>query len=229
MAGKLRYGQFCPVALAAEVVGERWTPLVLRELLSGSRRFNDLRRGVPKMSPSLLSRRLRQLARAGVVERRVAGRTVEYHLTAAGEELRPIVEGLGAWGKRWVGGGLDRENLDATLLMWDVRRNVRRDRLPGRRVVVAFRFPDAPPAHRRFWLVLSPEEVDLCLRDPGHEVDLVATTGLATFTALWLGDLDWTAALATGRVALDGPAALRRALPDWLGASGFSIVSRAAG
>ena len=226
MAERLHYGQFCPVAQAAEVVGERWTPLVLRELLDGSRRFNEIRRGVPKMSPSLLSRRLRELVRAGVVDRRAAGRSVEYHLTPAGEELRPVIEGLGAWGKRWTTSDLARRDLDAGLLMWDVRRHVLRDRLPRERAVVAFRFPDAPPPHRRFWLVVAPDEVDLCLRDPGHEVDLWLTRDVATFTAIWLGDLPLAEALAAGRLAVEGAADLARTLPDWLGASSLATIPR---
>jgi DNA-binding HxlR family transcriptional regulator len=226
MAERLHYGQFCPVAQAAEVVGERWTPLVLRELLDGSRRFNEIRRGVPKMSPSLLSLRLRQLVRAGVVDRRTAGRHVEYHLTPAGEELRAIIEGLGAWGKRWTTSDLARRDLDAGLLMWDVRRHVHPDRLPRRRAVVAFHFPDAPPIHRRFWLVVDGDEVDLCLRDPGHEVDLWLTADVEELTAIWLGDLPLAEALAAGRLRVDGADDLARTLGDWLGSSAVARIPR---
>src|SRR5687767_10932777 len=161
------YGQFCPVAIAAETVTERWTPLVLRELLCGSTRFNDLRRGVPLMSPSLLSSRLRMLQRVGIVERREGENgTVHYHLTPAGEELRPLIEALGAWGQRWARGDVRPEHLDASLLMWDVHRNVEQERLPDQRVVVHFRLRGSNDGKSRFWLVLGAGEADLCLRDP---------------------------------------------------------------
>ncbi len=137
------YHQFCPVAKAMELLDERWTLLVVRELVSGTEHFNDLRRGLPRMSPALLSRRLQQLVRAGVVERRVAGNEVRYVLTPAGRELRPVVEALGAWGIRWIG-ELGDEDLDPKLLLWDMHRHIDRDAVPPGRTVVSFRFPDAP-------------------------------------------------------------------------------------
>ena len=152
------YGQFCTVARGAEVFGERWTPLVVRELLCGSTRFNDIRRGVPRMSASLLAQRLRKLEEIGVVKRVVGavGGPAEYHLTGAGEELRPIVMALGEWGARWIGSRLKRGLLDAGFLMWDIRRFVHLDEFPRERSVhIHFRFTDAHAGERRWWLVVE--------------------------------------------------------------------------
>lgn len=222
------YGQFCPVAQAAEVLAERWTPLVIRELLSGSHRFNDIRRGVPLMSPALLSHRLKQLERAGVVTRRrgADGRYWEYRPTPAGEELRPVVELLGVWGQRWVR-ATDRErNLDVALLMWDMRRRIRTDRLPDRRVVVQFDFTDAPRDKGHWWLVLEPDEVDLCLIYPGFDVDIRVATDVETLTRIWAGDLLFGAAQRSGALSIEGPARLRQAFPGWLELSVFAGVER---
>lgn len=160
-----RYGQFCPVAKALELLDERWTLLVVRELLMGSRHFNELRRGVPRMSPALLSKRLRTLVRAGVVERHEDGNRVVYELTPAGEELLPIVESLGEWGVRWVP-KLGDADLDPHLLLWDVHRHVDPAAVPDRRVVVRFTFPERPPGARDWWMVLSGGGADVCDDDP---------------------------------------------------------------
>ena len=162
------YGQFCPIAKAAQILAERWTPLVLRELICGSTRFNDLRRGVPLMSSSLLSQRLKFLEREGVIERwpAAAGHGFEYHLTAAGRELEPMIMLMGEWGARWVRSQLAPEDLDVTLLMWDMRRKVRPEQFPARRVVVAFEFSDVPQSKRRWWLVSEGKKADLCVTDP---------------------------------------------------------------
>lgn len=220
------YGQFCPVAKAAEIVAERWTPLVLRELLSGSHRFNDIRRGVPLMSRSLLSKRLSTLVRAGLVERRkVAGRdTKEYFLTPAGEELRPIIDGLGAWGQRWVTHELAEEDLDPSLLMWDMRRMVKTDDLGEQRIVLRFDFTDTQGPRRRWWLLADHDDAEICLTDPGFEVDLHVTTTLRAFTRYWLGQRSWREMLASEELTLDGPAWLVRSLPGWLGQSSLADV-----
>lgn len=212
------YGQFCPVAMAAEVVAERWTPLVLRELMFGSRRFNDLKRGVPRMSPTLLSQRLKELEAAGVVRREGDGR--DYSLTEAGEQLRPLIVGLGIWGQRWLQHAVPEDNLDVNLLMWDLRRNVRTEALPPeRRTVVEFVFSSEPPPRRCRWLVVDRSEVDLCLKRPGFEVDLWVRTDVRTLTMVWLGRLGVKAALRSGALALDGDAGLRTAFPRWIGLS----------
>lgn len=223
------YGQFCPVAKGAEIFAERWTPLVLRELLCGSHRFNELRKGLPRMSPSLLTKRLRELEREGVVERCGAEESPEYHLTRAGEELRSVVEALGAWGKRWTRSELEREDLDPGLLLWDMRRRVERDRLPGRRVVIRFEFPARPSEERLWWMVFDRPQVDLCLTDPGYDSDLRIRAELDALTGVWLGDLDFAGCLKAGSVVLEGPAELRRRFPEWLGLSLFAEVERQQG
>lgn len=149
------YGQFCPVARGAEVFGERWTPLVVRELMCGSTRFNDIRRGVPRISTTLLVQRLRKLEEIGVVARVGAAGSSEYRLTPAGEELRPLVLALGHWGARWIGSRLKRDQLDVGFLMWDIRRFAHRELFPQeRRTVVQFRFNDARQGERIWWLVV---------------------------------------------------------------------------
>lgn len=223
------YGQFCPVALASQVLTRRWTPLVIRELLCGSTRFNDLRRGVPRMSPSLLSTRLDELQAAGIVERRTDGDDhPTYHLTHAGEELRPIVEAMGRWGRRWISGDLTDEELDADLLMWDLRRRLDASKAPAGRTVVRFRFPDQREERRDYWVVVESGEVDLCWQDPGHEVDLVVEADLATMTGVWVGDYEFGDVLRRREVELRGPTSLRRSFPDWLGLSMFAGVEKPA-
>ena len=212
------YGQFCPIAQAAEVLTERWTPLVIRELaLTGSRRFNDIQRGVPLMSSSLLSKRLRQLERVGIIERRqrMDGRGSEYHLTQAGVELGPVVAQLGVWSERWLRRPIFEETPDTGLLMWWVRGTVRADLLPGGRTVIHFRFSGAPEKLRNFWLVLP--EADLCLSDPGFGVDVTVSSDAKTLTSVWMGDLDIGNALRRNVVELDGQRQLVRSFPKWFG------------
>lgn len=219
------YGQFCPVAKAMELLDERWTLLVVRELLMGSRHFNALRRGVPRMSPALLSARLRSLTRAGVVQRQEEGGRVTYTLTPAGEELRPIVEALGSWGTRWIP-QLGDADLDPHLLMWDVHRNIDHEEVPSGRTVVRFVFPDVPGPTRQWWVVISDGDVDLCDSDPGHPVAVTVEADLRTFTLVWRGDLSWSGALRSGRMELLGPVPVRRAVPRWFALSTFAGVPR---
>jgi DNA-binding HxlR family transcriptional regulator len=221
------YHQFCPVAKAMELLDERWTLLVVRELVSGSQRFNDLRRGLPRMSPTLLSRRLQQLVRAGVVERQVEGNDVRYILTQAGQELRPVVEALGAWGIRWIG-ELGEEDLDPKLLLWDMHRNIDQGAMPDGRTVIQFRFPDAPADTRDWWLVVTREEADVCDVDPGYEVAVTVTARLRSMVEVWRGDLSWSNALRAGALEVRGPEVLRRAVPRWFTLSGFASVPRPA-
>ncbi len=223
------YGQFCTVARGAEVFGERWTPLVVRELLCGSTRFNDIRRGVPRMSPTLLAQRLRKLEAIGVVERRQTGTTFEYRLTAAGEELRPIVLALGHWGARWIGSRLRREQLDAGFLMWDLRRFAQIDAFPpDRRVVIHFRFSGARAGERLWWLVVEHGSADLCRDDPGHELTLIVDASVLALTDVWTGDRDPKEVLATREVRVSGAARDVGALWTWLGRSAFAPTRIAA-
>ncbi|HZD65678.1 MAG TPA: helix-turn-helix domain-containing protein, partial [Acidimicrobiales bacterium] len=206
------YGQFCPVAKAMELLDERWTLLVVRELLMGSRHFNDVRRGVPRMSPALLSKRLHRLAQAGVVERRHHGGRVVYLLTEAGEELRPVVEALGRWGARWIP-ELGDADLDPHLLMWDLRRSLDLDAMPDGRTVVRFQFLEVPrEAARWWWLVVDQEGTDVCDTDPGHPVTVTVVTPLRTLVDLWRGEASWAEATARG-LHIEGPEWARRALP----------------
>lgn len=225
----LGYGQFCTVARGAEVFGERWTPLVVRELLCGSTRFNDIRRGVPRMSATLLAQRLRKLEAVGVVEHVRSGKDSEYHLTAAGEELRPIVMALGHWGSRWIGSRLRREQLDAGFLMWDIRRFAHRELFPaGRRIVIQFRFPDARSGERSWWLVVDNGEIDLCRDDPGHEVTLIIESSVRALTEVWTGDLTVQQALNSHAVRILGRPRDARSFWRWLGASAFAPTRHAA-
>jgi DNA-binding HxlR family transcriptional regulator len=219
------YRQFCPVAKAMELLDERWTLLLVRELVIGSERFNDLRRGLPRMSPALLSKRLQLLVRAGVVERVVEGQDVRYRLTEAGHELRPVVEALGRWGTRWIG-ELGEQDLDPHLLMWDMHRGVDEEAVPDGRTVVQFRFTDVPRQAARWWLVITPGDTDVCDEDPGHEVDVTVSTTLSALTRVWRGDVPWTAAQKQGELAVAGPTALRRDLPTWFRLSTFAGVPR---
>jgi DNA-binding HxlR family transcriptional regulator len=222
------YGQFCPVAKAMEVLDERWTLLVVRELLAGSTHFNELRRGVPRMSPALLSKRLRTLERAGVVERQVDGPRVRYTLTESGRELLGVVQALGAWGVRWVH-QLGEEDLDPHLLLWDVRRTVPVEEWPRARTVLTFRFADVPAPVGRWWLVVSDGEADVCDYDPGYAVSATVDTTLRAMTRLWRGDLTWDQALRSGAVEITGPASVRGAVPRWIGRSTLSEVPRPRG
>lgn len=219
------YGQFCPVAKAMELLDERWTLLVVRELMLGSRHFNALRRGVPRMSPALLSKRLHTLVKAGVVERRMEGNRVTYRLTEAGRELEPIVEAVGRWGVRWVP-ELGDEDLDPHLLLWDIHRNVDTEAVPDGRTVIAFVFPEVEPALRRWWIVISGEGVDVCDVDPGDPPRVVVESSLRTLTRLWRGDVDWPAVLRSGELVLHGEPQARRALPRWLPGTGMAATPR---
>lgn len=219
------YGQFCPVAKAMEVLDERWTLLVVRELLSGSTRFNELRRGNPKMSPALLSKRLHTLERAGVVRREVQDGRSSYHLTQSGEELRPVVNGLGAWGLRWIS-ELGDPDLDPHLLFWDLRRTIPVESWPRGRTVLAFVLDDVPSSTARWWLVVAGEEVDVCDFDPGHEVTVTVHTSLRTLVEVWRGDRSWNQALGSGAVLLTGPSEATRRVPDWVGQARLAPVPR---
>ena len=208
------YSQFCPVAKAAEVLCQRWTPLIVRELLLGSCRFGEIQRGVPVMSPTLLSQRLRELIRAGVVTRTAGG---GYELTGAGRELFGIILAMGEWGQRWARSDYRGEELDAGLLLWDMRRYLRPGGLGTARQVIEFDFPAQPAKRRHYWLVSGPSGVDVCLVDPGFQVDVVIRADLQALTKIWMGDSTYAAELADGRIEFLGPPRLIRRIPDWLG------------
>jgi len=215
------YGQFCPVSRGADVFAERWTPLIIRELLNGSHRFSELQLGLPRISRNLLALRLDTLVRSGVIVRRPLerGRGFSYHLTEAGEELRPVVEALGAWGYRWAGTDLPQRALDPVLLMWFIRRRIRTEALPRGRIVVRFDF--RRPA-RSFWLRFDRPTVDLCFTDEGFEVELVVEADLAALTAVWLGRERLIDAVARGQLRLEGDGDVVRSFGGWFGLSPFA-------
>jgi len=224
MAG---YGQFCPVSKAMELLDERWTLLIVRELLLGSRHFNDVRRGVPKMSPALLSKRLKSLAKAGVVERsEVDGRTC-YSLTQSGQELSEVVDALAKWGVRWVP-ELGEVDLDPHLLMWDIHRKIPIEAWPRSRTTLAFQLKGVAPKASRWWLVVADGDVDVCDFDPGYDVVGTVETSLRTLTEIWRGDVGWARAMLDGSVSVSGSSDVRRAVPSWLGQSPAAAIPRPA-
>jgi len=213
------YGQFCPVAMAAELLATRWTLVVLGEMLSGSTRFNEIRHGVPRMSSALLSKRLRELEQAGVLVRSGG----EYILTPSGRDLAPVIRGLGRWALRWVDADCSLANLDGRLLMWNMRRNLRPHPMPGRRVVVEFRYPELSEAEQHYWLIVTPgAPVDLCSLDPGYDIDLLVTADLRAMTSAWMGMSDFAAELRAKRIELDGDPALSASFTRWIGRSGLA-------
>ena len=220
------YGQFCPVAMAAEILCTRWTVIVLRELIAGSTRFNDLRRGVPRMSPALLSQRLKQLEQAGVISRtRVRGEPslFEYQLTQSGRDLQPLIEGIGVWGQRWVETKATLRNVDPQLLMWDMRRNLNLSPMPARRQTIQFIYPEVARPHGTWWLLVAPRsEVDLCSIDPGYEVDLCVFSDLKTMTSIWMGLETVSKAVRNRRLRFSGDEKLAATMQRWLGLSPFA-------
>ena len=221
------YGQFCPVALGAEIFAERWTPLIVRELLAGGRRFSDIHRGIPRISRNLLVQRLESLRRSGIIDRREAAnhRGHEYLLTDAGRELRAVVDALGTWGYKWATKELSDAHLDPDFLMWSLRRMVRIDALPEERVVLLFRFRRHRTQH--FWLVLHRPQVVLCLFDPGFDVDVSVDADAEALARVCLGHTGLLQAVKAGEIELHGPSHHRRALCDWLGVTRFAHASKA--
>ncbi len=227
---KSGYGQFCPVSVASEVLAEKWNLLILRELLCGSHRFNDLHRGVPLMSGSLLSQRLRSLESWGLIDRvpDEGQRGNSYYLTDAGKALRPIVEGIGVWGLKYMRNTFAEENLDPSLLMWDMKRWIRPEHFPTERAVIMINLLDVQKRNRTYWFVKDSREslLDLCTEDPGFDVDLTISTDVETLARVWMGDLPLDTALRSRRVEFDGSAALRMSVYDWIGLSPFASMSR---
>lgn len=215
------YRQFCPVAKASEIFATRWTPLLLRELMHGGCTFNDILRGVPLMPRALLAERLRQLGHEGIIEKRVesARGTAEYWLTPAGDAFRGVIDGLGRWGALYARDRIEPDDLDPGLFLWMLRRRVRLGELPGRRVVLQFEFSGVTGSKtklRRMWLVLEPPEVDVCMKDPGHTVDLTIRGDIAVFVAIFLGHVKWADKGGTA-IQVEGEKAAAKQLPIWLG------------
>jgi len=211
-----KYGQYCPIAKAVEILGDRWTLLIVRDLLTGTCHFNELERGLPGISRGLLAERLRRLERMELVEKvdLANGRQrTAYYLTEAGQELHSVVNSLLVWGARWAFEAPEEDELDPVLLMWWMRGRVCVEQLPEQRVVVRFDFQGAK--YETFWLLLSKEDVSVCLTDPGFDLDLLVTADLSAFFQIWLGRLTFNEAVQAGQVEVDGIPALADALPSW--------------
>jgi DNA-binding HxlR family transcriptional regulator len=214
------YSQFCPVAMAAELLSSRWTIVLLRELIAGSTRFNDLRKGVSRMSPTLLSKRLRELESAGIIERG-ADRNA-YQLTDAGRDLKMVVEAFGIWGQRWMSRHLSLQNLDPILLMLDMQRNVNLRRLPKRQAVIYLDFPEQAPSRRKWWLIVERGDVEVAAEDPGVAPDLTVESSLRAMTEIWMGLTTVKKEASAGRLRLIGDRDIADTMQHWLGLSPFA-------
>lgn len=210
------YGQFCPVAKAMEVIGERWTVLIVRELINGELGFNQIRDGVPLMSPTLLSSRLKSMQRAGVIDRIKTDAGIRYALTSAGKELEPIIMQMGIWGQRWARSDMSKKDLDPTILMWDIKRRIDTSLFPAKRSVLLFEFTNFTSKLRRWWLVINNETADVCIKDPGYDIDLHLVTDLRTMAKIWMGDLSLNKALQQKKLMITGNTALKRNVSKWL-------------
>lgn len=221
------YGQFCPVAKATELIGEKWTLLVLRELLLGTTRFNDFQRALSRMSPTLLVKRLRHLEECGIIIRKkLSGqRGYEYRLTAAGKELAPLIETLAIWGMRWARSQLTEDELDVEFLMRELQRRLQTQHLPDGQTVICMTFGELT-LHKTWWLLVEGEAVDLCTEDPGKDVDLYISSSVRTIVQVWEGDLDVRTALRSKSITAYGMRHLIRTMPDWFGVCAYKDVSR---
>ena len=222
------YGQYCPVARAAEILADRWTLLIVRELLIDVKHFNELERGLPHMSRTLLAERLRRLEHAGVLQRAEAprGKRTEYRLTQAGRELKGIVDAFCEWGARWAFGPPRPNELDPLVLLWWMRRRVCFDQITRRRVVIQFDFRGG--AQRTYWLLIEPAEASICLKHPGFDVDVIVSAEIKTLYQVWLGRVLFEDALRTHQVRLDGTPSDIQAFPRWFGRSRMATTVRAA-
>lgn len=205
----IKYGQFCPVAKTAEVFGDRWSPLIVRELCCGTKTFSDFLHALPLISRTMLVQRLRELERAGVlrIDPKEKGRGHLYRLTVAGEDFRPLIAMMSEWGQRWGQGLIGRDDLNPQLLLWGLRGQVDPADIPPHGLVIRFEFTGIPVAHRKlryWWLLLRPEDIEICIRDPGRNVDVVIAADLGAFTRVWLGYAGLRDALAKGHIALHG-------------------------
>lgn len=221
------YGQFCPISKAAEILGERWTILVIRELLMGGRRFSELQRGLGDISPALLTARLRSLESQGlVVRRRMSGqRGFEYFPTHACEELKPIIFALGEWGLCWAKNQVATDDMDVEMLMLYLERSIDPQQLPGRQTVIQFKFEDIPD-QRDWWILVRDGKVDICITDPGRDVDVFFSTSARTMSEVWMGERSYRDAVLSGELIIEGDLALTRRISSWLRPSIFAGSKR---
>jgi len=224
---KRGYGQYCPLALAAELLCERWTLLIVSRVIDGCTQFNQIHRGVPRISPSLLAKRLDQLVRSGLLVRRPATkeRAARYALTQAGQDLEPIIEHLAVWGQHWAR-DMTEDDLDPGFLLWSMHARLDTSRMPPGRTVIEFEFDGAPKDCRRFWLVHEDGVVDMCLKHPGYDIDVKVVSDLRRFIEAWRGFRDLRAEIRARRILLFGLPSLVRQLPDWLSLSSLAVHSR---
>ncbi len=223
----MRYGQFCPVAKAAEVLGNTWTLLIVRELLLGNSRFSKLQQAMPRISPTVLNTRLKELEAAGAITKRaISGqRGHSYQLTPAGKELAPVVESLVVWGMRWAREELADDDLDVALLMLDVERNLVAGELPGGETVLQFRFSDLEE-YDKWWIICDGNRRDLCFQDPGKDVSAYITSTLRDLVGVWMGDIPLRAALETERLLIVGEAAVCKGFRKWFPLSSAAGIPR---
>jgi len=221
----MQYGQFCPISKATEILGDKWTLLIVRELLMGASRFNTLQRGLSTISPTMLTKRLNELCGCGIVmKKKIPGQKgYEYFLTPSGQELFPVLEAVGAWGMRWAREGMPEGDLDVELLMLYLERSVDVDKLIGTETVIRFQFTDLENL-KDWWIVVKNDQVDTCIHDPGKDVDVYFTTDLRTMIQAWMGDISYKQAIADKRLMLVGPAELTRSVPQWIKPSLFDGI-----
>lgn len=211
------YKQFCPVAKAMDMLGEKWTVLIVREFFVGATRFNQIQRGLPTISPTLLTRRLATMEQEGLIyKKRIPGqRGHEYFPTQACEELFPVIKQIGVWGMRWARYQMSDEEFDLELLMTYLERSIRPGKLIGRETVIRFNFNDVEE-YPSWWIVVSGDDIDVCVHDPGKEVDVYFNVSVKVMCLLWMGDISYRKAIADGELNLVGPTALTRQVEDWL-------------
>ena len=219
-----KYYQFCPIAKAAEILCEKWVILILRELMMGSTRFGQLRHGLPKISPSILSKRLKMLEEQGIILRsKKSGNSgYEYHLTESGEELRSIVLGFGTWGHKRAKNKISSEDLDAGFLLWDMRRRLKVEYFKDKKFVIHIEFSEQSNRDRYWWMVIDNNEIDLCFEDTGHEPDITIITTLETMTNIWLGYEKLETMMRNGQMKIFGSKEHISNVSQWIGKSTFS-------
>lgn len=219
----MSYNQFCPIAKAMEVVGEKWTLLIVRELLMGASRFSEMQRGLPTLSPALLTKRLTDMEQSGlVVRKRITGqRGYEYFPTNACKELMPVIEAIGGWGMQWAREQMTESDFDPGLLMLYLERSINPDKLIGNETIIRFDFSDVQD-HPHWWIVVDGQKVSVCVTDPGKEVDIYFNVCVRVMCEIWMGELSYKRAMNDGKLQLIGPKALIRNINDWLVPSVFA-------